>query len=406
MLYIFIIILLFVLCYHYDYQGHKVHRIEWYLFIWLIFVFVAGLRYRIGVDTVRYMMGFDELPDLMEYKDFDFESTRYGRAYLLLNAIVKTLFSNFVAIQFVLAIIVNGVIFNFIYKNTKHIFLAILFYFIFQYFNYNFEILRESCAISIFLISWPYFVKKKWWSYYICCAIAILFHPSALITLFVPLLRLRILGFITSFSIWTIPVLIGVYVFGMILSKMFFEWIRLIEVSQLDNYANTYEFSDYSEGRSFNIIGIGVNLVKVIIYPVGAILLLKRNYSSKDDEVSNSEYFSALEIMYFCLLVFMIASIPLRLLYRFSNYFYPFLFIVLANTNFEKIRFRKNIYKLSFGIWMVILFPYLSINIYGNFEEMYNISKFHRYYPYENIIFPKKDRVREQLYNNEGLDRY
>lgn len=404
MLYIGVIVLLLLLCYHFDYQNHTRYRKGWYIFILLIFILIAGLRYRIGVDTVRYSYSFEYLPNLSEYLSFDFTSTRYGVGYLLLNAIVKSILPDFVLMQFTLATFVNISIFYFIYCNTKKIFIALLIYFICQFFNYNFEILRESCAISMFLIGWPYFLKRKYWKYYLCVVCAVLFHPSGLVTALIPLLRSKILLPFFTVGYRTIFIVLGVIVLSIIISRVFFDWIRLIELSQIENYASIYENTAYAEGRGLNIFGIGVKAITVIIYPLGAALLLNSSIICLPHKKKNPIYLSALGIMLLCYIYFSIASIQLRILYRFTNYFFPFLLIVLSTVNFQKIYVNFQKYRLSFGVWSMLLFPYIALNIYGSFESVgdSNISKIHRYYPYESILYPQKDKTREQLYLYEG----
>lgn len=405
MLYLSVIVLLFLLCYHFDYKKNKLYRKGWYIFILVVFILIAGLRYRIGVDTVRYEELFDYFPDLSEFFTFDFESTRFAPGYLFINAIVKSIIPNFVAMQFTVAIFVNVTLFYFIYHNTKNIFFALLLYFICQYFNYNFEILRESCAISMFLIGWPYFVKKKYWKYYVCVLFATLFHTSALVTIFLPLLRNRILLPLFTISYRTIFVIIGVLAISIVVSSVFFDWIRLIQFSQIENYADIYENTVYAEGRDLNIIGLLVRTINIIIYPLGAGLLLKSSHIHLPAFQRNPKYLSALGIMLLCYIFFSIASTQIRIFYRFTNYFYPFLFIVLSTVNYKDIYINLQRYRLGFGVWCMLMLPYFALNIYGNFESLGDsgISKIHRYYPYESILDPKMDPTREQLFKYEGI---
>ena len=404
MLYLLILVLLLLLSYHYDYQHHTKYRREWFGFILIIFILIAGLRYRIGVDSVRYMSSFSDLPNLFELNGFDYDSTRYGRGYLFLNAVVKTLCPDFVAMQFTLACLVNCVLFRFIYQNTPHIFLCTILYAVAQYFNYNFEILRESCAISIFLLSWPFFINGDWLKYYLCSLIAILFHPSAIFILSLPILKLKRLQSLFTGSIITIALLIVVYFISKIIAQVFFEWIRLIELSQIENYANTYENSGYAGEKSYNIIGLSVNLLTTVIYPLAALLLLNSNLLIKTGIMRDKNSNNCLGIMLFCFMALSIASLNLRILYRFTNYFFPFLFIVLADVNLQKVRILSKRYTLSFGIWSLIIFPYIFLNIYGNFSTLGDtgMSKIHRYYPYSSIIFPEMDKTREKLFSLEG----
>lgn len=57
------------------------------------------------------------------------------------------------------AILVNIILFWFIKRNTKNIFFAVLIYYVFLYTNFMCEVMREACAVSMFLLSWEYFKR-------------------------------------------------------------------------------------------------------------------------------------------------------------------------------------------------------------------------------------------------------
>lgn len=404
MIYIAITILLFLLTFHFDYQGHTRYRLEWYIFVLIVFICLAGFRYRIGIDSVRYSMGYPALPDLEEFWSYDFDQTHYGRGYLLLNAVARSISDNFVVMQFILATFVNCVLLRFFYKNTRNIFFACLLYFIFQYFNYNFEILRESCAISVFILAWPYFANDKWWKYYICAAIAVLFHPSAIFTLLLPFIKLPIFRKIFTPNLLTPLIMVGMFLLGIIISRIFFDWIKALEFATMDEYAKIYENSHYAESTTLNIVGILAFLIKLFIYPLGMIWIFK-NDRFQNTRHLNSGYYNSLMMLFLCYIYISGFTISLQILYRFTNYLAPFFILLLSDAIFNRIKVYHKRFRLSFSIWMIILFPLLLLNIYGSFEPVgeSGIIKIHRYYPYASVFSQETDRQREMLFNYEGI---
>lgn len=395
MLYIFIIFLLLVLTYCYDYRGYDKGRNEWYLVCLLILIFVGGLRYRLGTDTIVYEDNYKyDFPSLSEYASYDFESTRYGRGFILLAAIARSISGNFVVLQFLHAIFVNSVVFWFFKKYTQHRFFAILLYFIFEYLYFTFEIMRESCAVSMFLIGWQYFLANKWGKYYICAIIAVLFHPSALILFVLPIFNLPIFRPFFRFGIWYWSMVGAVLVISAIISVKFFDIIRLIELTDAQNYAATYEDSYFGESKNLNILGFAVLILREVLYVYIAIVLLRRKYVD-DYIVDKLEYIVCISIY----LTMMALSI--RILDRFTNYISPFVILAISEAMFSKIKLKSRNLIMSFTCWMLLIMPYISIKCYGYFTEDRDsgIKIIRKYYPYESVLNPVKNKEREMLYH-------
>lgn len=398
MIYLTLIALLLVLIYHYDYQEHIRGRREWFIIIAIYFTLMAGLRYRVGGDTVSYMYDYIDYPNLSEYFSYDFSSTKNGRAYMLLGAIAKSISDDFVVLQCILAIFLNSVIFTFFYKNTNHIFSASLLYFFLFFFNLNTEVLRESCAVAMFLIGWKYFYSSKWLKYYICCLIAILFHPSAAFTILLPISKLRRLNRIFTPSWISFAIAIGLFLIGIIITSKFFDIIRLMEIATVDNYAQTYENSRFGEGRNYNITGTIVFLFKNFLYPLVCGFLISKQFISLP-KIENSSYRSALLAMLMSFLYIASLSSSMIILARFNNYLIPFLTIIIADVFFSKIKIKRKTYRLSFITWIIFIVPYLSIYIQGLFDTSNpaHTPYFHKYYPYYSVLNPQLDRERELL---------
>lgn len=400
MTYLFIITLLLLLIFHYDYQKHKQNRLGWYIFVLIIFVLVAGLRYRLGVDSTRYEYGYKLTPTLAQLPTYDYESTRYGFGYLFFNAIARSISDNFVMLQLLHASFINSIIFYFFYKNTNHIFTALLLYFFLAYTNYNYEVLRESCAIAMFLIAWRYFLSNRWIKYYICVAIAILFHISAAILIFLPIFYIPWFRSFFSYG-WKFYLMIGVVlVVSKIVSDYFFDWLKLLEISSMDEYATTYENSSLGEAVSVNIKGQIYYFIKSFLFPACALFLFHGSKLMSVEMDVSPQVRLKLQYMVCWLVYLSMAMIFIKLFYRFCNYFLPFYIILLTDVLFSKIKYKKRKVRMSYVVWMVILVPFIYINIsdYFRADSGSSIPQIRRYYPYASVLNPEKNKQREQLY--------
>ena len=371
-----------------------------------IFICIVGLRYRLGVDSVRYATFFSDLPDIGQLWSYDFSSTRYGLGYLLLASIVRSITDDFTLMQFVLATLVNTVLFTFFYRNTRHIFTCLFFYFFLSFFNYNFEILRESCAVAMFVMGWKYILSQNWIKYYLCALAAFLFHMSGIITLFVPIIFLPWVRNAFRISILT-PIIIGILlIIGILVSSFFFDYLRLLEITSVDNYVNIYDGTGYAEGKEMSITRMIGFIVKIVGLPLLLGWMLKRKRILNPIS-ENSKYIKVFESMIVLSLYVSTLAYSIRILGRFNNYFYPFTILLLGDSLFFSIQLLKKKWKLSFGIWCIFIFLYISPNIISWTKDIGDsgIPFYHRYYPYNTIIFKEKDTIREQLFNYEGINR-
>lgn len=404
MLYLTVILLLLLLIYYYDYKQYINNRKQWYISVGIIFMLMAGLRYRLGIDTLEYEYQFTYFPDLLEFGSFNFDETEYGRGFMLFAALAKSIYDDFIVLQILHAIFVTFVVFKFFYNNSKHPFFAILLYLIIFYFPLTFEVMRESCAVCMLLIGWKYFKENKWIQYYICAVIGIMFHSSAIIMLILPFFYLPVFRFLfTMGKAFWITVAI-VFLLSYIISEQFFSLIKLIQISDIEGYANKYEKSKYAQSTLLNIFGIITFAIRNLLYPVIAVAILKSKNIVKSKNKLGDQDINKLEYM-FCWFVYIaIVALFIKIFYRFNNYFYPFAILAISDAIFTKFKRGKKINSWTFGIWLLLITPYLSIHIYGLFEEdgESGIPIIRKYYPYESVIDPDLDPEREKLYHFYG----
>ena len=154
MVYLIILLALIVFSIKYDFRGNLVYKANKpYMFTCICFILLAGLRFFVGSDTHNYVYDFSVMPDLSKLPEYHRLDSRYQFGWDAYVCIIKSIFRGFVFVQLITAIIVNVIIFWFIKRNTTNIFIALLCYYILNYFEYNMEIMREAISVVLGLIA-------------------------------------------------------------------------------------------------------------------------------------------------------------------------------------------------------------------------------------------------------------
>lgn len=378
MIYLFVLILLILFTLHYDFNGIK-PDISLKIFLWIVFVLLAGLRYRVGGDTLGYMDYFTGIPVLSDLTAEFFKKDEYQPLWVLFCSVCKTISKDFTFFQIVHAIIINSVVFRFINKNTTHFFGGILFYFIFYYLYFNMEILRESLAISVFLLSLDAFLSKKWLKYYFIIIFAFLFHLSAVVLFFLPFFR-KVLNF-RSYVILIVTILVVLLFFRDPVLSLILEIFSNERIQRVT--LNYLRFK-------FNINGIIFTGFTKVILPLFIYYI--------SEEIAG--YRSRYKPLLYLYVIFSLISIFLTPFYRFSNYIIPIFYIFIMDLIFVlyKHKFFYRLRYLSVSLLFLLLF---SLQIRFMTRDMSHLVDGTRYYriwiPYHSVITKKTDEKREML---------
>ena len=346
----------------------------------LILVLLAALRYSVGGDTQGYMDMWEYLPTLTELRSFDFFGLNmYQPFWYVINAIAKYIYDDFVSIQIILAIIVNFSIFSLFNKYSSYRFTCILVYYLMSYPYFNFEILRESLSICVFLFSISFLINKKWIKYFLLITIAFLFHTSAIILfflpLFLPLLEKKI-NFQSVMYLTGISLLItSSYSIDFIISNLFPSLKTLVEI--------------YLEWE-WPLIGLIVNLIKCLL--IYLLIMLRQKYNLHQPMID-----IPLKIYMF----FSIFTLIMPIGQRFQNYFIMF-FIMGFVDLLCKFRGKEFIIKYTIVLFftLVTLFYYLQdttglTGVESRFGELF--------YPYFSVFDEVNSQdlyIRKSIYYN------
>lgn len=397
MIYFILLAFIAIATYQFDYLKKRRNRQVCYYVILLALILVAGFRYRVGLDTVRYESQYEYIPSIDEIDLDDFNNNAYDPLYLLLASISKTISSEFWVLQLLHALLVNVIVFRFIKLNTENIFFGVLCYYLFLYINFMCEVMREACAVSMLLLGWEYLKKEKIFKFSIFCILAYGFHTSAFILLLFPILNIIKVWNYCSVNKYTPVLLIFVLIFGYYIQHLLFDYLLLLDVST--RFSNKVEaYSDNSLSQSvLNIKGIISTTIKFILYPFTVRLLMQYN---------NIRYFyKQIDPLLICCFCAAMLSIPIALLYRYNNYFMLFAIIVLCQIVFYKgkiyISKRKFIKLNSFLTWTIIFFPLFFFTLIGYYSRdgRSPYRAYVRYYPYSSIFGKETDMTREKLFN-------
>ena len=323
------------------------------------------------------MLVYDILPTFSEIFSSDLVLVKLQPLWLLLNSTSKWIGPDFFVFQIIHALIINSIIFYFFSKYSRYFFTSILLYFLIFYGLYNFEILRESIAICFFLLSIDFYLNNKWFKYYFLAFLSLGFHYSAIILFVLPFLK-KIKINIYSLFIMSL--------FAIILNPYFLKAINLVSGSDgLSTSIATYFDYEYS------FFGLLTILLLNITYPF---ILLKFTSKKKSYYNSNLLLFTKFYI------ISGVLSLLFFVFFRFSNYFIPFLVLLISDTIHRVFRSKKIIH-LRRTVAFCIFLSLTTLHTYKYFSDTSDkvtTSKWYNHWvPYHSIFDPKIDPIREEL---------
>lgn len=377
MIYLFVLFLLICLSFHYDICGKTKHRDQWYLVILIIFILLAGLRYRLGIDTSRYLFSFYHSYPTID--KFSFNDYYIGKdpLYALLNSIVRSLGGRFYMVQLIDAAFVNYMILRYFKKHSEYIFTCAFFFFLISYVYLLFEIVRANFSIAICLYAIDYMQEKKWLKGYLLLLIATMFHAQTLVFLFLPLfLFLR-------FNKFGILVLFLAYIGGSMLQQFLGDYVFLLEGNhKLEGKVSSYLESDHYGENNKNINYFILTLLLQVVFPLFSLWYSKR--------YSLNEGLKKLEPFLMQGIVFVMVQLSFIIAYRYVDYYTIYFELFFAEAFVcmvkKKLHFKIG---LAYVVCSIFFSPFI-INIRKYFDC--------RYYPYSSVIKRSVNKERENRY--------
>ena len=393
MIYFLTVIAFLILTYVYDYRRCEKGKLLWWIVMLVVLILISGMRYKMGTDSIKYENYYNWMHSITELKPADFQNTRFAPLYIILSSLCRTISSDFILLQFVLAIIVNTTIFYFLWNNSRHPYMAALLYLFFLYINLNMEVLRESLAVSVFLWSWPSFYKRKWIKYYMYCVLGFFFHISSLVMIFLPMLQIPFIKRLLLPGMHTLIMVPLILIGSFVANYYFFDIIQLIAIT--DNMANRAEFYSGTRlsGNTLNILGSLMLMFKYAIYPLVALYFLRKL------KADSSPKMEQIQVMTMVSLYVGLVTIGITMFLRFNNYFLFFPFVVISDWTYSYLTFKKKLVRFSFVQWIIILLPLFGcqfMTYMANYNKSGSLKVYNMYYPYSNRLDEDVSRERQK----------
>lgn len=358
--------------------------------IWLIVL--SGFAYQLGADIPRYMQEYDifAIKKIGSYSDLlGFKDNRQP-FWVLLEYICYNISPNFFVLKLVVAIIGNWAICHFIYKHSDFPFISLLFYCLILYLNLNFNALRQFLAIAFSLMGYDAITEKKWTKYYAFCICAWLFHSSAIICFFYPLLNFLAINK-KSVIIISFAMLVSVF---FILQTDMISYVSELVLNNSMFIPDDYEdlAINYLEGHDVPRSSImGMIYIAIQVYLVVFILYVNLKQHEKDQPLMLK--------MLFIYMLFTILNRAIPIVFtRFMQYLDIFYCCLLPSAVIPFCR-RFSKAKLISFIAIAVL-TYMPINNLLSVNQKSGRPLIVQYYPYYSIFNPKIDPQRCMLFGS------
>lgn len=238
--------------------------------------------------------------------------------------------------------------------------------------------MRESLAVGVFLCFTESLYNKKWLTYYTGVIIAMLFHISAAILLFFPLVQ-----WLKPNKQFIIIVILSILMLGM--AKSFLQdYLPLLNGQDNDTMRKMNGYVEFAND-GWSLFGILYELSRASLIPIMFLYV----YTEKKGRTFRYHNMILLTI------IISIGIVFLQIIFsRFINYIMPF--IALLYTDFIADYFKtKQYHKLS--LLCIGCFTLLTIYSYTRNSAGYKAYKM--WFPYHSVITPLTDSEREEMRN-------
>ena len=388
-IYILLLVYLLALFYIYDVRGVTKYRYAYYVFSCILLILVAGLRYRVGLDTNAYMRSFNHpyYPTLDQFSWFGNYGSDIGWAFIY--AIAKTVGGGFYTVQIIQALIVNVAVFWFVRRHSPKPFLAILLFFMFQWWNYCFEAMRESIAIAFYLFALDALITHDSLKrYYLRVWPAVLVHTFGFVTFLFPLIRyIKVNKYLPIIAL----AFIGVFFFiGDIINDLV-ESMAMMEGMAADKAMDHLTDDTYGDS-GLSIVGILVLLMSRVVPMLWMIIVLQ-----KDDKESSKTFIPYL----ICYILVVILRLKVMIFFRFYNYF-EVMMIVAMTQALAVTQVNKKSLKHAITCCMILMMVFVRTYELTKVEtgSLHGYRTYNRYVPYNSIFTEDYNEESEYVFRS------
>lgn len=335
--------------------------------VFVLLALLVAFRYKVGPDTARYMVNFNDTPPLYQLAVKDFNLSRFQPIFVLINSFCKTIYDDFVSVQILQATL----FYHSFYLILKKLDLK-KFYILFFFFgaNYLAELsgLRECFGLSFCMYALLFYMNKKWVQYYTFVVAGILCHSGMVIFLALPLVK-----FFNKLSIKNIVIIAA----ALLLLQPAFDYLQLFSVLVGEDAS----ILSYELGRG----QLRFSTLLFILMRLAVVILFLFNGKTKYDEYKKDFIFWGVIYIY---LGFYTEVLPI--LYRFAAHFAIFYFFMVQET-FKHAKRTPIIIAAIF-----VLFSYTPIARFAA-----DLEKLRSDYYYCSVFSSTDDKIIMSQYSND-----
>lgn len=321
----------------------KIKQDNCFLFMsfFLLFIISAFRAETVGTDTSNYLRGFE----LIKNSNFTslFDSVSWEKGYVLLNKMVSFLIPQEQGIIVVSSFIILLGLFISIKKNSTNIISSILLYINLYYYFISFNMIRQSIALSLIVVSYTYIKERNFKMFFFLVLLSSTFHLIALV--FIPIYFLYNIRLNSKNMILLLGAFVFLY-FG-------FDFLFKIGLFFFPKYT-VYFGTNYFEGS-----GVLTTLISLCMVALGIIL--------KITQKSDKE-FDFLFILMLIGLLLSLFSQNMSLFNRMAYYFTIFsIFFIPKGLNMIKSKLIRIIFYFPI---LTITFAYFFIRLLEGWQRV------------------------------------
>lgn len=336
--------------------------------ILILLIGVSTFGYDMGSDAIRYEKEFYTFNTLLELRTADFRHESRQPGWVIFQSTCRSLVDSYYFMKFIFATFVNTAILLTIRRYTRYVFFGVLFYCLASFLYFNFEILRQAMGIAIFLLAYPFILRRQWHWYFLCVFLAYSMHSSAAVLVFVPLLHTFDKTAIAGILLLCLLVFINSAWLGQTITGIMSS--DLLEDTSATEYLNRDSYLSFARIRTYLIL---------FVFPLAMLFVFRR-------ENIKIRYQAAITFYAIAVIMAEFVWILLRIqqyVFVFSCIFYVESFIYIAKR--LTLNYRRIVAPL-----LMLLMVYVYVGAYFNKLGNTGHKSYERYFPYTSI-FNKED---------------
>lgn len=364
------------------YDGRRERRsgLALYILIGVMSALIAGLRYRLGVDTVmdEYMMRLEDV----YHENVDGGGIKYYYpVYIGLVRLMRCFTYSIWPVQVVINLWIAFCVFYFGYRMRHEmggrLFLYVTLYLILWYIRLNFGIYRQGMSLGFFLLGWLKLRDRRYWWYIFFCLCATVCHRFGIVTFLFAFIESSWFKRLVSQRKSLIIMLVVAFLSGFALRYLITDVLVRIDfgVPRINN--DILSYADFIVKNQRGLAGVIKMLTLTVVYPILAMILLRR-----------------VNVWVMSAVIIMTAGIWLNPMDRLYIYFALICIVEVVRCVAERRRMMKA------WAWVLCFVPML-LMVCSNYvsAQRWPDGRDHRayeyYWPYTSVLNPERNIARE-----------